>query len=213
MTQLAVSLATPILTQKAFTVDSVLAYELFEPENGLLLQAERVAKGFAKGRNRQFDEAFVDECITEAWYIIVSMLWEGFWEILEKYPNKEERNKFFRMSVGYQLKTYWSYRSKQTVSYLKAKGIVVQHVPVENAIIYNRDNPLDSLILMESVVRNELERRVVEYYSLGNDKDLIARRCGITRNRVKRILTKVSTKLRKKGHKPKVPTHSQILPK
>lgn len=161
---------------------------------GLMAQAERVARGFARGRNKQRDFAFVDECIAEAYYVVVEMYWTHFERIKLKFPDIIERHKFMRMSIGYRLKAYWSYRATSSISYLKQKGIIEKHEPITDQIA-SKDCSLQQYIALENAVRNEIEARVVELFKIGNDRELIAHKLSMKPRRVKRILTRVKKRL------------------
>lgn len=182
----------------AFTPPSEEEVELLGDEGceGILPQVERVARGFARRRFRGSDAAFVEECIAEGNFVVVELIWTSLSEIKARFPDKEERFKFYRMSVGYKLKEYWSLRATSTESYLRKKGIEIrQHQLHEShAIRYYSD--ADEFIALEHAVRDELELRVVEFYAMGNARDLIASKCGISERRVKKILIRIRKRLR-----------------
>lgn len=162
---------------------------------GIIVQAERVAIGFARRRFRGTDLAYVDECITEAYFVVTEMIYEGLPEIKEKYPNKDERFTFFRMSVGYRLKAYWALRATQTESYLRAKGIEIRRHTLNESHLVKFYPEADEYVALEHAVRNERERRVVEFYTMGNDVELIASKLSLTERLVKKILTRIKKRL------------------
>jgi hypothetical protein len=171
--------------------------ELFgiEEENSLLVQAERVARGYARGKSRQRDAAFVDECIAEAYFTVVELLWTSLKEIKEKYPDIVERHKFIRMSIGYKLKEYWAYRATSTISFLKKRGIVVKHQSIETCQVISDDSSLNEFIALDHATRDQVERRVIEFYCMGNDLELISIKCSMSQKRVKKILIRVKKRL------------------
>lgn len=182
----------------AFTPPSDEESELFGDERGegILPQVERVAKGFARRRFRGTDEAFVDECIAEGNFVVVELIWTSLQDIKAKYPDKEERFKFYRISVGYKLKEYWSLRATSTESYLRKKGVEVRQHQLHESDAIRYYSEADDFIALEHAVRDELELRVVEFYAMGNARDLIASKCGISERRVKKILIRIKKRLK-----------------
>lgn len=159
-------------------------------------QVERVARGFAKRRGQNHNLGFVDEAEAEARYIVTYLMWTEYAAICEKYPDKAERHKFFRMTVGFKLKEYFSYRPTSTVAYLKRKGIEVRRHQVHEDMLVQYVSPMDLHIVLEDVCRDQVEIRVVEFYSFGNELEDIAVKCGLTVKRTKRILNRVRRELR-----------------
>lgn len=212
MIQQATSVAATILSQISFMPSSNPPdywVEFFEPTNGIMVQAERVVKGFVRSKSKLGDHAFFEECLAEAWFVAVEMMWEQFAAIKAKYPEQKERDKFFRMSIIYRLKEYWSYRATTTISYLKRKGIVVEHLPLNNAEVYTNSNETGCKIALENAARDELEKRIVEFYTMGNNYDLISEKCGIHRKQVKAILARIKKRLIMDNH-DRVNSHIQI---
>lgn len=184
--------SSPNLQVKLFTPPSEAEAELFE----VLPQALRVARGFAKRRGKSKDAMFVDECEAEATFVVTELIYGAIRGVMEKFADKEERFKFYRMSVGYKLKEYYSYRATSTVSYLKKKGIEEQHIQLQESHALRVNIELECLILMDYICRDEIERRVVDFYAMGNPRDLIASKCGMSVGRVKRILRRVKRRLK-----------------
>lgn len=182
-------------TLSVFTPPDEREVELFEPE-GVKEQAERVARGYARRKNRGIDKAFVDECIAEAVFTVVYLMWTEWEAIKERYPDKTERDTFFRMSVGYKLKAYFCQRATSSVSDLRKKGIEIRREKLHESHIIQRIGPMDIAICFEDVCDNELEKRVIEYYALGQMPAIIAVRCGISEKRAKKIINKIRRKLR-----------------
>jgi Cys-tRNA synthase (O-phospho-L-seryl-tRNA:Cys-tRNA synthase) len=182
----------------AFTPPSDEEVELFgtESSEGIFPQIERVARGFAKRRFRGMDVAFVEECIAEGNFTVVELIWTGLIELKAKYPDVEERFKFYRMSVGYKLKEYWSLRATSTESYLRKKGIELHRHQLHESDAIRYYSEADEYVAMEHAVRDELELRVVEFYAMGNTRDLIAQKCGISERRVKKILIRIKKRLK-----------------
>lgn len=177
-----------------FTPPSEEESELFGSD--LISQIQRVAKGFARRRFRQHDLAFVEECIAEAQFIVVELIWTSLKSIKEKYPDDTERHKFYRMSVGYKLKEYWALRATSTESYLRKKGIEVRQHQLYESTAIRYYSEADEFLALEHAVRNELELRVVEFFCMGNTRELIAEKCGLSISRVKKILTRIKKRLK-----------------
>lgn len=169
--------------------------ELFE-EGGIAEQAERVARGFARRRNRGNDKAFIDEATAEALFQVTYMMWTEWESVKEKYPDKAERATFLRMTVGYKLKEYFSLRATSTVSFLRKKGIEIRREQLHEAHLIEYVSPMDVYICFDDVCENELEKRVLEFYAMGQMYELVAVRCGISTNRTKKIINRVRRKLR-----------------
>jgi len=159
-------------------------------------QLERVAKGFARRRLKSIDEMFVDECIAEAYFVIVELIYTSLESIKAEYPNLDDRYKFYRTTVGYKLKEYWSYRATSTISFLKKKGISVQHYSLWEGAAIQYHSSLDIYIAMEHAARNDLERKVVELTAMGNPKELIAEKCALKPKQITKILKRVENRLK-----------------
>lgn len=182
-------------TLKPFLPPDEREVELFE-DDGIAQQAERVARGFARKRNRGGDKGFTDEAIAEALYQVTYLMWTEWESIKEKYPDKAERATFLRMTVGYKLKEYFSHRATSTVSYLRKKGIEIRREQLHEAHLVQYISPMDIYIVFEDVCRDELEKRVIEYYALGNMIDIVGARCGISTKRAKKIVNRIRRRLR-----------------
>lgn len=185
-----------------FTPPSKTDIELFgdEMSDGALMHARRTARGFARGRSRSHDFAFIEECEAEAVFIVTEMILTTLDSIVEKYPILEERLKFYRMSVGYHLKGYWAHRATSTLSFLRKKGINEKVFELyEAAASLTRIN-LDAQVfeLTDDLLPTELDKRVVEFYLMQNSREIIAVKCGITPKRVKRILRRLKRKLKRR---------------
>lgn len=174
------------------------------PETELLEflpQARRVASGFARRRGRGMDAMFVDEMIAEAYAIITILIMEKYDEITVNHPDREA---FYRMSIGYGLKEYISLRSTSSISYLKKRGLVREHVPLRSTDVarnYSDDACFD---IMESLCRDEIDKRVIELYSQGDDYAAIAVKLEISDSMVKKILRRIRKGLRAYEHVPTV---------
>lgn len=179
-------------TLSLFTPPSDRELELFE----VVEQVEKVARGFAKRRGEQRNFGFIDEAEAEARYIVTYLMWTEYDAICVKYPDKAERHKFYRMTVGFKLREYFTYRPTSTVAYLKKKGIVVNREQVHDDMRIQYVSPMDVSIVLEDVCQNMLEVRVVEFYSFGNSIEMVAMKCGISEKRTKRILNRIRRKLR-----------------
>lgn len=198
-----------VSTQTLFT-------ELF---SGPYEQSQRVAKGYARRIGRGGDLAFVDECQAEASFILVELIWSAYAKILEKYPEEEDRHKFYRMSVGYKLKEYWAYRSTSTISYLKKKGIVEHHYSLsaeqkgksefndgmtttfstEHVGLARMNIEVELYILLDSVCLDEVERLIVDLYAIGNTKEEIGVKLEMSPARVKKTLRRIKRRIRHSG--------------
>jgi hypothetical protein len=194
MIPLATSQASTSSPLGVFTPPSPAVDELLEPE-GVLDQSERVARGFAKRKGRGTDGAFIDEAIAEAHYIVTVLILTEYESICEKYPDKAERMKFYRCSVGYKLMAYFSHRATSTVSYLKKKGIEVRRHSVHEGMLVEYVSAFDIKVCLEAVCTDALEMRVLEFYSMGNDREQIGLKCGISPKRVRKILVRIRKRL------------------
>lgn len=168
--------------------------ELIEPD-GVLEQSRRVARGFAKRKGRSSDSAYSDEAIAEAAFIVTYLTLTEFEAICEKHPTKEERATFFRCSVGYGLKGYFSYRATSTVSYLKKRGIEVRRHAIHEGMLIEYVSAFDVRVCLEAVCNDAVDMRVLEFYSMGNNREEIAVKCGLTPKRVKKILLRIRKRL------------------
>lgn len=180
---------------KVFTPRSEREDELLS-EDGVLEQAQRVARGFVSRRGRQRDMMFKEEMEAEAAFLATEILWEEYVQLKERIPDIEERHRFIRKRIGYGLLEYVSHRASSTISYLKKKGIVEEHVVIRDSHLCRCNDDIECMIALESVTADELERCVVQYHAMGNPRDLIASKCGLTRNRVKKILSRVRRRLK-----------------
>lgn len=170
------------------------------PESELLEflpQARRVAIGFAKRRGRGTDAMFVDEMIAEA-YAIVTIL------ILSKYDvivaNHKDREAFYRMSIGYGLKEYVSLRATSTISFLRKRGEVREQVPLRTSDLARTYTDDDCFLIMESLCRDEVDKRVIELYSFGDNYKAISAKLGIGEPIVKKTLRRIRKGLKAYEH-------------
>jgi hypothetical protein len=172
--------------------------ELFgdSEHDGILEQVQRVAKGFARRRFRGTDLAFVDECIAEANFVVCELIYTSLAQLKAKYPEIEERFTFYRMSVGYKLKEYWSLRATSTESYLRKKGIEVKQHQLHESQAIRYYSEADEFIALENAARDEVEKLVLQFHAMGNTRDLIASKCGISERLVKKILIRIRKRLR-----------------
>lgn len=177
-----------------FTPPSPAVDELMEPD-GVLDQSERVARGFAKRKGRGNDKAYIDEAIAEAHYTVTYIILTEYEAVCEKYPDKAERMKFYRCSVGYKLMEYFSLRATSTVSYLKRRGIKVQRHALHEGMLVEYVSAFDVKVVLESVCVDAVEMRILEFHSMGLDRDEIATKCSISTKRVKKTLARIKRRL------------------
>ena len=177
-----------------FTPPSPAVDELLEP-GGVLDQSERVAKGFAKRRGRSTDGAFIDEAVAEAHYTVTYIILTEYEAVCEKYPDKAERMKFYRCSVGYKLMEYFSHRATSTVSYLKKRGIEVRRHSIHEGMLVEYVSAFDLKVCIESVCADQVEVRILEFHSMGLTREEIAVKCGVSTKRVKKTLARIKRRL------------------
>lgn len=190
-----------------------------ELDSGPFEQSQRVAKGYARRIGRGGDLAFIDECQAEAAFIVVELIWTAYEKIIAKYPDQNDREKFYRMSVGYRLKEYFAYRSTSTISYLKKKGIVEQHFSLsaeqkgksefndgieasfttEHVGLARMNIEIELYILLDSVCTSEVERLIVDLYAMGNTKEEIGEKLEMSPARVKKTLRRIKRRIRHSG--------------
>lgn len=163
---------------------------------GLLDQAKAVAIAFARRNGRLRDGFFIQEAIAEAWYILWETLHYGYEGLLEKYPDISERHKVYRCRVGYGVKEYFSCRNTSTISKLTKLGIPITRV--EYGEVKDRGRLCDSLAELEArdgIIRDEIERKIVEYKCMGNNSQLIADKLGCSLKMVLRTLGRIRRRL------------------
>ncbi len=155
----------------------------------LLPMIERTARGYARQRYKQTDEAFVDECIAEAYYCLTQMILEHYHKIIVEKPIDEERFRFYRMAVKYRLQKYWRrYKLPFSIDQFSEKQTEINIK--QNKLAYI-DHGIDLLILEDNMCKSETDKFVVDYYMNGNSLDVIAEKIGIQRKSVKKILTRI----------------------
>lgn len=181
-------------SETVFTSRDEMYEELFRMD-GPLIQASRVARGFARGKGRRKDEQFVDECETEATFIVTSIIFTNLRGVLVKFPTLEERDKFYRMSVGFGLKAYFAHRHTSTISYLQKRGISEKFIPLHSVDFAKQAVDVDMFIASDDAIRNEFERQVVGFYSNGLTQDEIATKLGCNPLRIKNVLRKIRDRL------------------
>ena len=171
----------------------------------LMAQAERTAIGFCKGRNKAGDKEFVEESIAHAWFVVWELLARAYEGIKAKLivenntleVDKSEFYKFFRMSVGYALKNHWAHRNTSTLSKLKARGITYTKHRLDDVSVVEYTNDIDYNIALDNAVRSGLERKVVEFFIMGNDYETIAIKCSCSVKGVRKILAKIKKRLKR----------------
>lgn len=176
---------------KLFTPASPQECELWE----ILEQTYRVSYSFVKRRGRLHDKFMVMEAAQEAVYFMVLLIYTKLEEITTKYPDIEERHKFYRMSVGFRLMGYFSLRATSTVSYLRKKGFKLDQVDLSEEMLSRPDEATDRLIAIDAACRDEFEKLVFTYAEMGNSRELIAEKCGCSEKRVKKTLMRVKRRL------------------
>jgi hypothetical protein len=176
---------------KLFTPASPQEVELFE----VLEQVFRSAYSFVKRRGRLYDKFMVMEAAQEAVYFITHIIYTKLDDVVTKYPDPEERHKFYRMSVGYRLLNYFSLRATSSISYLKKKGVIPEQVELADELLSRPDEKTEAMIALEAACRDEFEKIVTQYYGMGNTVELIAAKCGCSEKRVKKSLMRVKRRL------------------
>lgn len=161
-----------------------------------LTHAARTARYFVRQRGRERDAFFVQEMRAEAYFIVTELILTVLSEITVKFPCDEERFKFYRMTVGYGLKAYCAYRSRQTISYLRQKGIVEHHVKLEDDYVPREDNQAMMNLILEEAARTPMEKLVLEFYCMGNPIDVIGEKVGLAPKRVKKVMRRIKRRLK-----------------
>lgn len=180
------------LTLKLFTPASPQECELFD----VLEQTYRVAYSYVKRAGRLRDRFMIQEAAQEAAFCITQLIYLKLAEIQIKFPDTEERHKFYRMFVGFRLKDYFSYRSSSVVSYLRKRGLIQEFEELSDTALSRPDANTERLIALDHACRNQYERCVVQYYCMGNDRATIAEKLECTERRVKKTLRRIKTRLR-----------------
>lgn len=176
---------------KLFTPASQQETELWD----ILEQTYRVSYAFVKKRGRLQDKFMVMEAAQEAVFYMTYLIYTRLEEIQTKFPDIEDRHKFYRMSVGFRLMSYFSLRATSTVSYLKKKGFTLDQVELSEEMLSRPDEATERLIALDAVCRDEFEKLVIAYAEMGNSRELIAEKCGCTMKRVKKVLLRVKRRL------------------
>lgn len=190
------------LTKNATTSE----LKLFTPEyselDNALTHALRTARYFAKQRNRDRDLFFIDEMCAEAVFIVTQIIMTELSKIREKYPCDDERFKFYRMSVGYGLKSYCAYRSMRTMSFLRAKGIETKHVKLEDDYVPRDDHAALMNLILEEAAKTPMEKLVLQYWLLANTLEVIGEKVGLAPKRVRKVLKRIKRRLRETDSNP-----------
>jgi hypothetical protein len=171
-----------------------------------LTHAGRTAGYFVRQRTRDRDAFFVQEMRTEAYFIVTQLiltpaeegkpsLWQ---EILCKYPDKEERFRFYRMTVGYGLKEYIAWRSARTLRYLRSKGFNTTLVRLEEDYVPREDNQAMMNLILAEAANTPMERSVLEFYCMGNSIEVISQKVGLEPKRVKKVMRRIKRRLKKR---------------
>lgn len=182
-------------------------------------QARRSARGFARSRKRR-DLFFEDECEAEAVFIVSEIVLTNLAGILEKFPSRDERSTFYRMSVGYGLKSYFAHRAMSTLAYLKKRGIRAGLMYLEDLSDQFLSRTMSSKFdgnanyeALEHAIRTDLERTIVELYSMGNSYELIASKTNLTVVEVRIKLRTVRRRLGvtvREGHRMRSRTRERM---
>ncbi len=176
---------------KLFTPASPQEVELWD----ILEQTYRVSYAFVKRRGKLQDKMMVMEAAQEAVFFMTYLIYTKLEAIQAKYPDVEERHKFYRMSVGFRLLGYFSLRATSTVSYLKKKGFTLEQVDMSEDMLSRPDEATERVIALDAACRDEFEKLVVSYAEMGNSRELIAEKCGCSLKRVKKTLMRVKRRL------------------
>ncbi len=119
------------------------------------------------------------------------------WEkICCKYPDPVERFKFYRMSVGYALKAYCAHRRLSTIGYLRNKGIIENHVQLEDDYVPRDDHQALMNLMVEEAARTPMEKKVLAFYCMGDTIEVIAEKVELEPKRVKKVMRRIKRRLR-----------------
>jgi hypothetical protein len=176
---------------KLFTPASPQEVELWD----ILEQTYRVSYSFVKRRGKLQDKFMVMEAAQEAVFYMVYLIYTRLEEITTKFPDIEDRHKFYRMSVGFRLKEYFSFRATSSISYLRRRGFKLEQVEISEEMLARPDEATERLIALEAVCRDEFEKLVIAYVEMGNSRELIAEKLGCSLKRVKKALLRVKRRL------------------
>lgn len=119
-----------------------------------------------------------------------------FEQIVARFPDTEERFKFYRMSVGYGLKKYCCHRATSSVSFLKAKGIEIKHVKLEEEYVPRNDHSAMMQILLDEAAVTMMEKDVLRFYLLANPIEVIGEKVGLSPKRVRKVLKRIKRRLK-----------------
>jgi len=164
--------------------------------NEAIIHAARTAKSLGKSRHKTRDAFWIDEATTEGIFIVTELILTTYDQIVEKFPDVDERFKFYRMSVGYGLKAYFACRPISTLRYLKAKGIEAKHYTFEEGHIGREDNSAMQALLLEEVARTAMEKKVLQFYMMGNAWEVIAEKVELQVRRVKKVMRRIKSRLK-----------------
>lgn len=177
---------------------------VYEELQAALENAQRSALYFIKQRNRQHDHFMCDEAKAEAIFIVTEILLADDKEhgkcyeaVLAKFPDPEERYKFYRMTVGYGLKAYFAYRRLSTLAYLKKKGVVTTQTQLEDSYVPRDDHAAMMRLMLDEAAKTPMEKLVLEYYMLGNEYSVISEKVGLKPKRVRRVMSRIKRRLKK----------------
>lgn len=179
---------------KLFTPSPAGIEELLEP-NGILEHSERAAKGAVRRIGQSQNFGLVDEAIAEAAFIVTVLVMTEYDSILEKNPDRNERMKFFRCAVGYGLKGYFSFRATSTISFLKKRGIEIKKHRLHESMLVEYTSVFDLEVCLEAVCADEKERMIVEFHAIGNSREQISAKVGVSQKFVKKTLNRIQQKL------------------
>lgn len=153
---------------------------------------EKTARSYAKRQYKSFDKLYIDECIAEAYFWLVILLFESKEEVLKH----ENPMAFVRMKIGYKLKEYWAPYATSTISYLKKKGKEPPKIEQYTDDMSPRENiEIQCFLSLESVLRLPLEREIYQYHIKCMDVKEIAEKLEIRTKRVQKILTRIRKRI------------------
>ncbi len=189
------------MTRKAMSIRPVrLPLNSSTPELielGLALpHVERTARSIARRRGKTKDTLFLDEATTEGIFIVTELILTSLAGIKEKYPDDEKRFGFYRMSVGYGLKAYFSVRNIKTVGYLRKKGIETNHVSFDDNYVAKTDNSAMMNLMVDEAARTAMEKQVLMFFLMGNPFENIADKTGLEVARVKKVMRRIKRRLK-----------------
>lgn len=172
---------------------------------GAVDHARRTAFGFCKGAGKSGDLAFRDEAEAEAIFLVTELILTKLDEVKAEFPDENARLTFYRMRVGYGLRSYFAHRAKQTISDWKKKGKEQKREELKEDNVMDYDTPW--LEMSEEVLDTPYLQEVIALKIQGMKIDEIAKETKTSRSKVKKAIRLVKRRIQRPS---KVDRHANI---